>query len=79
MAISNILRTLSDTELIVLAEEINNPNVQMDVILSQLSSKSNVSNEDLSKMPTSWLSESLSYELSLRLKIAYELFFDQLK
>jgi len=41
MSIPQILKTLSDTELIVLAEEVNNPDISNVDILEQLFSKAN--------------------------------------
>ncbi len=64
MTTTEILKTLSDTELIALAVEINNPEISNEMILSQLSSKSNSTNNDIS---ISDFSDKLSYELSLRL------------
>lgn len=64
MNTTEILKTLSDTELIALAVEINNPEISNEMILSQLLSKSNSANNDIL---ISDFSDKLSYELSLRL------------
>ncbi len=68
MAVKEILKTLSDTELCALADEVNNPMVRNIDILNQLLSKSNLedNSEVLEEVVTSF-PEKLSYELSLRL------------
>lgn len=70
MSIPQILKTLSDTEIIVLAEEINNPDISNFDILEQLFSKANYNfnksdlyNEIVEKLP-----ENLCLELSKRLR-----------
>lgn len=71
MSTKEILRTLSDTELIALASEVNNPNISNEMILGQLMGKSNDLNNDpnlLHRFP-----EMLSYELSLRLRSSNEI------
>jgi len=68
MTTIEILKTLSDTELIALAAEINNPAIPNEMILSQLLSKSNsIDNKDVS---ISDFSDKLSYEISLRLMLS---------
>lgn len=68
MAVTDILKTLSDTELCALAAEVNNPRVNNASIVSQLTSKSNLDdNSDLFREVVMSFPEMLSYELSLRL------------
>jgi hypothetical protein len=82
--LQEIIHTLSDTELIVLAEEINNPKISKETIFNQIMAKSNktqVSNSSWDKL-TKFLSyidptdpkgikelpELLALEISKRLK-----------
>jgi len=70
MAIIKILKTLSDTELCALANEVNNPNISNVDILKQLISKSNCDLYEkklFEEMAIGIFPEKLSYELSLRL------------
>jgi hypothetical protein len=62
--------TLSDTELIVLAEEVNNPDISNVDILEQLFSKANYNfnKSDLYSEIVNSLSENLCFELSKRLR-----------
>lgn len=70
MSIPQILKTLSDTELIVLAEEVNNPDISNLDILEQLFSKANYNfnKSDLYSEIVNRLSENLCFELSKRLR-----------
>lgn len=70
MSIPQILKTLSDTELIVLAEEVNNPDISNMDILEQLFSKANYNfnKSDLYSEIVNSLSENLCFELSKRLR-----------
>jgi hypothetical protein len=70
MSIPQILKTLSDTELIVLAEEVNNPDISNVDILEQLFSKANYNfnKSDLYSEIVNSLSENLCFELSKRLR-----------
>lgn len=70
MSIPQILKTLSDTELIVLAEEVNNPDISNVDILEQLFSKANYNfnKSDLYGEIVNSLSENLCFELSKRLR-----------
>lgn len=70
MSIPQILKTLSDTELIVLAEEVNNPDISNMDILEQLFSKANYNfnKSDLYIEVVNKLPENLCLELSERLR-----------
>ena len=70
MSISQILKTLSNTELIVLSEEVNNPDISNVDILEQLFSKANYNfnKSDLHSEIVDNLSENLCLEISKRLR-----------
>lgn len=70
MSVPQILKTLSDTELIVLAEEVNNPEIQNLAILEQLFNKANYNfnKADLYNEIVQNLPQELCLELSVRLK-----------
>lgn len=69
MSITQILKTLSDTELIAISREVNNPEIPNRVILEQIYNKSNYifNKEDMFDELVNSLSEKLCLELSERL------------
>lgn len=66
MRLSEIISTLSDTELIAMAIEVNDPNISNGMIVSQLLSKSNDGEANISDIDK--FAEILSYELAKRLR-----------
>lgn len=84
--IQEIIQTLSDAELIIISEEINNPDIPKEVIFNQIMSKSNkyqVSKSFINRLTKFWtyiypsdprgmkeLPQYLALELSKRLRVS---------
>ncbi len=69
--LKSILSTLSDSELISIAEEVNNSEVSKDSIIAQLKSKSNTQDgSDSVSVQIEQLPILVCLELSIRLKNA---------
>jgi len=64
--LKDIINSLSDTEIVVIAEEMSNKNVPLEYVIRQLIAKSS-NNESLSTENETEILETLSLELSKRL------------
>lgn len=68
--IKSILSTLSDTEVISIAEELNNSEIKISTIVDQLISKSNESATIISQIEVDGLPKIVAAELASRLRMS---------